>query len=48
MLKSWTEGTTIYKQLYMYYNYCENVNNKSEKSSSLWKIDILVTWSHAF
>lgn len=33
MLKSWKEAGTIYKQLYMFYNYRGNVNNKLEKSS---------------
>lgn len=32
MLKSWKEGTTIYKQLYLFYNYRGHVNNKLEKS----------------
>lgn len=33
MLKSGEEGTAIYKQLYIYYNFYGNVNIKLEKSS---------------
>lgn len=33
MLKSGEEGTIIYKQLFIYYNYYGNVNIKLEESS---------------